>query len=82
MIVLDDATSAVDPTIEAAILSGLRTDLRATLVVIAYRASTVAMADRVLFLENGRIGASGTHHELLRYPPYEAMIRAYERGAA
>ncbi len=81
-IVLDDATSAVDPTIEAAILNGLRSELDATLIVIAYRASTVAMADRVLFLEHGRIGASGTHAELLRYAPYEAMLRAYERGAA
>ena len=82
LIILDDATSAVDPTVEAAILQGLRDELEATLVVIAYRVSTIALADRVLFLEDGRIAAEGTHVELLAHPAYEAMVRAYELGAA
>jgi len=50
--------------------------------VVAYRISTISLADRVLFLEDGRIAADGTHRELLSYPAYEAMVRAYERGAA
>jgi len=82
LLILDDATSAVDPTIEAAILDSLRRELRATLVIVAYRVSTISLADRVLYLDGGRIAASGTHHELLSHPDYEAMVRAYERGAA
>ena len=64
------------------ILDGLRTELRATLVVVAYRVSTISLADRVLFLEDGRIAAEGNHAELLQFAPYQAMVRAYERGAA
>ncbi|MEA2452098.1 MAG: ATP-binding cassette, subfamily bacterial [Actinomycetota bacterium] len=82
LLILDDATSSVDPTIEHAILEGLRNDLSTTLIVIAYRVSTISLADRVLFLENGRIAAEGHHIELLRYPAYDAMVRAYERASA
>ena len=81
LLILDDATSSVDPTIEHAILDGLRRDLDTTLIVIAYRVSTISLADRVLFLERGRIVAEGPHVELLRHPGYEAMVRAYERAA-
>ncbi len=79
--ILDDATSSVDPTIERMILDGLRDQLEVTLVVIAYRVSTISLAQRVLFLEDRRISVSGPHLELLRYPAYEAMVRAYERAA-
>jgi ATP-binding cassette, subfamily B, bacterial len=82
VLVLDDATSAVDPTVEAAILDGLRRDLDTTLIVIAYRVSTISLADRVLFLDDGRILTHGTHRELMSYPPYEAMVRAYEGARA
>lgn len=80
LLILDDATSSVDPTIEHAILEGLRNGLETTLIVIAYRVSTISLADRVLFLENGRIAADGPHLELLRHPGYDAMVRAYERA--
>jgi ATP-binding cassette subfamily B protein len=81
VLILDDATSAVDPSIEAQILSGLREGLKTTLIVIAYRLSTIRLADRVLFLDGGRIRASGTHDDLMRGEPgYAAMVRAYERG--
>jgi ATP-binding cassette subfamily B protein len=82
LMMMDDATSAVDPTVEAAILDGLRENLRTTLVIVAYRVSTIALADRVLFLDGGRVVAEGSHQELLSHPDYEAMVRAYERGAA
>ncbi len=72
----------MDPTIEAAILDALLHEVRTTLVVIAYRLSTIALADRVVFLDGGRIVAEGTHGELLGHPDYEAMVLAYERGAA
>lgn len=82
VLILDDATSAVDPTVEGEILGNLRDELATTLIVIAYRVSTISLADRVLFLEDGRIAGEGKHHELLAYAPYQAMVSAYERGAA
>jgi ATP-binding cassette subfamily B protein len=81
VLILDDATSSVDPTIEGEILGRLRRELRTTLVVIAYRLSTIRLADRVLFLDGGVVAASGPHDELMATTPgYAAIIRAYERG--
>jgi ABC-type multidrug transport system fused ATPase/permease subunit len=82
ILILDDATSSVDPRVEAEILDSLRSDLDTTLIVIAYRVSTIRLAHRVLFLNEGRIVAEGAHDELLAFPGYEAMVRAYERSAA
>jgi ATP-binding cassette subfamily B protein len=80
LLVLDDATSAVDPVVERQILDGLRQSLRATTLIVAHRLSTIGLADRVLFLEGGRILASGTHHELLQSEPaYAALTKAYAR---
>jgi len=80
-LILDDATSSVDPAVEAEILGALREELRTTLVVVAYRLSTIRLADRVIFLEGGRVAATGSHEELLATRPgYAAIIRAYERG--
>ena len=88
LLVLDDCTSAVDPSVEAAILDGLREQgdepgaARATVVVIAYRKATVALADEVLFLEGGAISARGTHDELLeRSEGYRELITAYAKAA-
>lgn len=78
VLVLDDATSAVDPTIEAEILAGLRDTLQATVVVVAYRLATIRLADRVLYLSNGALAGDGTHDELMRQDDYAALIRAYE----
>jgi ABC-type multidrug transport system fused ATPase/permease subunit len=81
LLILDDATSAVDPTIEALILAGIREEHDTTLIVIAYRLSTIRLADRVLYLEGGRLAASGSHDELMASQPgYAAMVHAYERG--
>jgi ATP-binding cassette subfamily B protein len=83
LLMLDDATSAVDPTVERQILDGLPHSLRATTLVVAHRVSTIALADRVLFLDGGHIAASGTHQELLRsVPAYASLAHAYERDAA
>ena len=81
ILILDDATSSVDPAVEAQILSALRRELRTTLVVVAYRLSTIRLADRVIYVEDGRVKATGSHDELLAtHPGYAAIIRAYERG--
>ncbi|MFT4010864.1 MAG: ABC transporter ATP-binding protein [Nocardioidaceae bacterium] len=83
LLVLDDATSAVDPEVEARILSALRTQTDATVVVVAYRKATIALADEVVFLVDGRIGDQGTHAELIaRNPAYAELVNAYEREEA
>jgi ATP-binding cassette, subfamily B, bacterial len=83
LLILDDATSAVDPEVEARILAGLRRSGPAatgsTLVLIAYRKATIALADEVLFLAGGRIADRGTHTDLLaRNPAYARLVNAYE----
>jgi ATP-binding cassette subfamily B protein len=81
LLVLDDATSAVDPEVEARILAALRTGTGgATLVVVAYRKATIALADEVVHLEGGRIVDRGTHQELLtRSASYARLVNAYEQ---
>jgi ATP-binding cassette, subfamily B, bacterial len=80
LLVLDDATSAVDPEVEARILSALRDqDTDSTLVVVAYRKATISLADEVVHLDGGRIVDRGTHAELLaRSPSYARLVNAYE----
>jgi ATP-binding cassette, subfamily B, bacterial len=82
LLVLDDATSSVDPVTEAAILDGLEGHLPATTtVVVASRLATIALADRVLYLEEGRLVADGEHERLLATTPgYERLVRAYEQA--
>lgn len=66
VLVLDDATSAIDPAKEREILDGLATVAgRRTTLVISHRPATIALADRVVFLDGGRVAATGTHAELL-----------------
>ncbi len=83
LLVLDDATSAVDPEVEARILAGLReADRGTTLVVVAYRKATIGLADEVLHLEDGRIADRGTHRDLLdRSPAYARLVNAYDEQA-
>ncbi|MDH5521556.1 MAG: ABC transporter ATP-binding protein/permease [Acidimicrobiia bacterium] len=78
LLILDDATSAVDPKIEQEILARLRTSLHTTTLVVAQRVATIGLADRVLFLAKGRIIAAGTHDELMANPDYRALVMAYE----
>lgn len=78
-LVLDDATSAVDPSVEAEILDGLAT-LHTTVLIVAYRRSSILLADRVIFVDDGRIVGRGTHQELYEtVPVYAALIDAYEQ---
>jgi ATP-binding cassette, subfamily B, bacterial len=84
LLVLDDATSSVDPVTEAAILGGLEGHLPSTTtVVVASRLATIALADRVLYLEDGRLVADGDHDRLLAtIPGYARLVRAYEQAEA
>jgi ATP-binding cassette subfamily B protein len=83
LLILDDATSSVDPAVEAAILRGLRSaDLGATVVVVAYRRATIALADEVVWIEHGRVVDRGTHEELIgRTPGYAMLVNAYDDEA-
>ncbi|GAA1718055.1 ABC transporter ATP-binding protein [Kribbella yunnanensis] len=88
LLILDDATSAVDPQVEARILAGLRSVVQedasaaTTVLVIAYRKATISLADEVLFLDEGRIAAQGTHTELQETSAaYRDLVDAYEKDA-
>src|SRR5699024_5921211 len=85
VLVLDDTLSALDVHTEAAVTDALRRVLRTgsgavtgvTGIVVAHRASTVLLADRVALLENGTITETGTHAELLaRVPHYRYLLAA------
>jgi ATP-binding cassette, subfamily B, bacterial len=77
VLVLDDATSAIDVHIELEIHAALETLLEhRTTLVIAHRLSTIALADRVVLLDQGRVVATGTHSELLATAPLYAEVLA------
>ncbi|MFI0371641.1 ABC transporter ATP-binding protein [Actinomadura sp. 1N219] len=88
LLVLDDATSSVDPQVEARILQSLREAQSAeaggaTVVVVAYRKATIALADEVVYLDHGRVTARGAHADLLeRSEGYRNLVTAYERAEA
>jgi ATP-binding cassette subfamily B protein len=82
VLILDDATSAIDVAVEERIHRALDALLAGrTTVVVAHRLSTIALADRVLFLEEGRIAAEGTHAELMgSVPGYAEVLASAEPG--
>ena len=85
MLILDDSTSSVDVETEARIQAAMATALRGrTGFVVAQRISTVLNADKILVLDDGKIAAEGTHHELMASSPiyreiYESQM---ENGAS
>ncbi|MDP3968418.1 MAG: ABC transporter ATP-binding protein [Nocardioides sp.] len=84
LMILDDATSAVDPEVEGRILAALRDAAGPgadppTVLTVAYRKATIALADEVVHLAEGRVVDRGTHAELLaRSPAYARLVNAYE----
>ena len=80
VLILDDATSAVDPTKEHEIRDALAEVMTGrTTLVIAHRPATIALADRVVLVEAGQVVADGTHRDLLaREPRYRAVLAAAE----
>ena len=83
VLVLDDATSAVDPTKEHEIRDALATVMRGrTTLVIAHRPATIELADRAVLLDDGVIAAQGTHHELLATNErYREVLAAWTAAA-
>jgi ATP-binding cassette, subfamily B, bacterial len=77
ILILDDATSAVDVEVEQKIHEALRVLMEGrTTLVVAHRLSTIGLADRVLLLDGGRIVADGTHEELLETNPLYVEVLA------
>lgn len=80
VLVLDDATSALDPEIEQAILRKISQGSDTTIIMVAYRAATAALADKVVFLDNGEITGEGTHSQLLgTHAGYRELVNAYDK---
>jgi ATP-binding cassette, subfamily B, bacterial len=78
ILVLDDATSAIDVQVEQQILGALERRLgRHTTILISHRESTLRLADRVVLIEDGRAIASGTHTELMEREPRYAAVLAH-----
>jgi ATP-binding cassette subfamily B protein len=82
LLVLDDATSAVDAAVEAEILANLRSaEMPSTVVVVAYRKGSIALADEVVFVADGAVAARGTHADLVeQVPGYANLVSAYDRA--
>jgi ATP-binding cassette subfamily B protein len=82
VLILDEATSAVDNETEAAIQRSLaRISHSRTTIVIAHRLSTIVQADRIHVLEHGRIVESGTHEELIAAGAVYAGLWAVQTGS-
>ena len=85
LLVMDDATSAVDPEVEQRILKALAAHTAdgegPTVLVVAYRKATIALADEVVFLDDGAIAARGSHDELVaRSADYSNLVNAYDQA--
>ncbi|MEM9745839.1 MAG: ABC transporter ATP-binding protein [Actinomycetota bacterium] len=83
VLILDDTTSALDPSTEATVLSRLReveeVGHRPTVLLVASRPSTIALADEVVFLERGNVRATGRHSDLLTTDDaYRELVEAFE----
>ena len=83
VLILDDATSSVDPTKEHEIRDALGVVMEGrTTIVIAHRPATIALADRVVLLDGGRVLAAGTHEELLATNDRYREVLASSEGPA
>ncbi|MGD9924455.1 MAG: ABC transporter ATP-binding protein, partial [Pseudorhodoplanes sp.] len=84
ILILDEPTSALDAEAESAFrdaLRQLRLETRLTIIVIAHRLSTVADADHIVVLNQGRLAASGTHEDLIAAGGWYADAHNIQRGS-
>lgn len=83
VLVLDDATSAVDPRVEQEILRGLGADGQGpTVLIIAYRLASILLADHVVHVDRGRVIDAGSHVDLIeRDGGYRSLVLAYEEDS-
>nr|WP_269327483.1 ABC transporter ATP-binding protein [Kineosporia mesophila] len=83
VLVLDDATSAVDATTEEAIHASLREVMRGrTTILVAHRRSTLHLADRIVVMDEGRVADQGSHEELMaRCELYRRLLSGMEEEA-
>jgi ATP-binding cassette, subfamily B, bacterial len=82
VLILDDATSSVDPTKEHEIRAALREVMAGrTTIIIAHRPATIALADRVVLLDGGRVVEHGVHNELLERSALYRTVLAQAAGA-
>ena len=84
ILILDDSTSAVDSTTEAAIRDSFSRRLKGTtVIIIAQRISSVRDADEIFVLDDDHVAAHGTHEELLRTSPiYQEICRSQQEGVS
>jgi ATP-binding cassette subfamily B protein len=84
ILILDDSTSAVDSTTEAAIRQSFATNLKdTTVIIIAQRISSVQYADEILILDDDHIAGRGTHEELLAHNPiYQEIYQSQQEGVS
>ena len=85
VLILDEPTSALDPETERQLVATLRDASRhRAVVVIAHRLSTIRQADKIVFLDSGRIVESGSHAQLMSRPTssYHRFVDLQTRGAA
>ncbi|MBM9464296.1 ABC transporter ATP-binding protein [Aeromicrobium sp. YIM 150415] len=85
LLVMDDATSALDPDVEQRILRALAERSESgsgpSVLVVAYRKATIGLADEVIFLADGKIADRGTHAELReRSRAYRNIVDAYDQA--
>jgi ATP-binding cassette, subfamily B, bacterial len=80
LLVLDDTTSALDPATEGRVLGNLRRAFDSTTVlIVASRPSTIALADDVVYVAGGAVVAHGSHQQLMAtVEPYRALVEAFE----
>ncbi len=91
LLILDDATSSVDPVVEQRVLRGIQDAARqrkhgkqgsgdgSTVLLVAHRRASIALADEVIYLSGGRVVAQGRHDQLLRTTPgYADLVTAYD----
>ncbi|MEM1553920.1 MAG: ABC transporter ATP-binding protein [Thermoproteota archaeon] len=83
ILILDEATSSLDPYTESLLQKAMVRLMKGrTCIIVAHRLSTVKLADRIVFLENGRIVEEGTHEELLAKKGAYAKLYEIQFGTA